>query len=84
MTVTVQIRDLFARRDDLKRDLAAVEVAIERCHHDWVHPGERLRRPCRRLGARHVPGLSEVRHRQRAPRRHAARAARGVAAAGEI
>jgi len=32
---TRQITDLYKRRDDLKRDLAAVETAIERCHCDW-------------------------------------------------
>jgi hypothetical protein len=32
-----QIIDLYKRREDLKRDLAAVEGAIERCHHDWAY-----------------------------------------------
>jgi hypothetical protein len=40
LTEPVQITDLYKRREDLKRDLAAVEVAIERCHHDW--PTRRL------------------------------------------
>jgi ferredoxin-like protein FixX len=37
VTDPVQIIDLYKRREDLKRDLAAVEVAIERCHHDWAY-----------------------------------------------
>jgi hypothetical protein len=34
---TVEITDLFARRDALKRELAGVEMAIERCNHDWAY-----------------------------------------------
>jgi hypothetical protein len=37
MTEPVQITDLYKRRDDLRRDLAAVEVAIERCNHDFAY-----------------------------------------------
>jgi hypothetical protein len=37
MIEPVQITDLYKRREDLKRDLAAVEVAIERCHHDMLY-----------------------------------------------
>jgi hypothetical protein len=33
----VIIVDLYKRREDLKRDLAAVEVAIERCNHDFAY-----------------------------------------------
>lgn len=37
MTDIIQITDLYKRRDDLKRGLAAVEVSIERCQHDWAY-----------------------------------------------
>jgi hypothetical protein len=40
VTETVQIIDLYKRREDLKRELAAVEVAIERCHHDFAYTPE--------------------------------------------
>lgn len=37
MTESVQIIDLYKRREDLKRELAAVEVAIDRCNHDFAY-----------------------------------------------
>jgi hypothetical protein len=40
MTEPVQIIDLYKRREDLRRDLAAVEAAIERCNHDWAYTPE--------------------------------------------
>jgi len=37
MTEPIQIIDRYKRREDLKRDLVAVEVAIERCNHDFAY-----------------------------------------------
>lgn len=37
MTAPAAITDLYARRDALKRELAGVEHAIDRCSHDWAY-----------------------------------------------
>ncbi|WP_315782416.1 hypothetical protein [Bradyrhizobium sp. SZCCHNPS1003] len=36
MAEQVEIRDLYKRREELRRELEAVNVAIERCNHDFA------------------------------------------------
>jgi hypothetical protein len=60
MTEPVQIIDLYKRREDLKRDLAAVEHAIERCNHDFAYtPATAFRTvPAPGRGSRTAPARS--------------------------
>jgi hypothetical protein len=64
MTALVVIVDLYKRSEDLKRDLAAVEIAIDRCQRDWTYTPGAAVETATTDGPRHVPDLKEMRNGQ--------------------